>query len=191
MTVGILAFGSIADEPGPELEAAVARRIEVVTPFRVEFARSSRTRDGAPTLVPVSAGGSPQPGAVLVLDDSVSESTARELLYRRESGRIGNGARASWIAALPSFAGLQTCLYTALPPNIEPLSADRLAELALHSAAALAGARRRDGISYLEQQERRGVMTPLTPAYLAAILARTGARDLGEAWRAARARAAA
>ena len=57
MGVGILAFGSIAGDPGAELAAAVTRRIEVKTPFAVEFARSSRSRDGAPTLVPVGEGG--------------------------------------------------------------------------------------------------------------------------------------
>ena len=58
MTIGILAFGSLLDEPGAELEAHIARRIEgIETPFAVEFARSSRTRDGAPTLVPVTGAG--------------------------------------------------------------------------------------------------------------------------------------
>lgn len=56
MSIGILAFGSIINEPGEELAAAVTRRIEVETPVAVEFARSSRTRDGAPTLVPVNRG---------------------------------------------------------------------------------------------------------------------------------------
>ncbi len=189
MAVGILAFGSITGEPGTELAAAATRRIEVVTPFAVEFARSSRTRDGAPTLVPVSEGGAHVPATVLVLDDSVTVADARAMLYRRETGRLydtGAGSRAVWIAELASFAGTSTCLYTALQANIRPLTAEKLAELAVRSAAAPAGAERRDGISYLQQQKRRGLVTPLMPAYEEGVLTRTGADDLAGAWERAR-----
>ena len=189
MGIGILAFGSIAEEPGAELAAAVTRRIEVETPFAVEFARSSRTRDGAPTLVPVGEGGAHVPATVLLLDESVTLADARAMLYRRETGRlydISSGSRVAWIADLPGFAGTRTCLYTALQPNIRPLTADKLARLAVCSAAAPAGAEHRDGISYLQQQKRRGVVTPLTPAYEEAVLARAGARDLDGAWERAR-----
>jgi hypothetical protein len=189
MTVGILAFGSIAEEPGTELAAAVTRRIEVQTPFAVEFARSSRTRDSAPTLVPVSEGGAQVSATVLVLDDSVTKADARAMLYERETRRPHDkraGSRAGWIAELTGFGGTSTCLYTALPANIRPLTAGKLAELALRSAGAPAGAERRDGISYLQQQKRRGLMTPLMPAYEQAVLTITGTGDLGDAWERAR-----
>lgn len=189
MAVGILAFGSIAEEPGTELAAAVARRIEVQTPFAVEFARSSRTRDGAPTLVPVSEGGARVSATVLVLNDSVTQADARAILYRRETRRPHNkdaGSRVGWIAQLTDFGGTSTCLYTALPVNIHPLTAGKLAELALRSAAAPAGAEHRDGISYLQQQKRRGLMTPLMPAYERAVLTITGVGDLADAWERAR-----
>jgi hypothetical protein len=192
MAIGILAFGSIAEEPGEELATAITWRIEVETPFAVEFARSSRTRDGAPTLVPVSEGGAHVLASVLVLDDSVTAADARAMLYRRETGRlneIGASSRATWIAELPGFVGTSTCLYTALQPNIRPLTAEKLAELAVDSAAASAGAEYRDGISYLQQQKRRGVVTPLMPAYERAVLARTGACDLDGAWERARSEA--
>lgn len=43
--VGILAFGSLIDDPGKEIEAAlVGRKANVVTPFNVEFARTSKKR---------------------------------------------------------------------------------------------------------------------------------------------------
>ena len=39
--LGILAFGSLIDDPGAEIEAAlVGRKMNVPTPFGVEFARS-------------------------------------------------------------------------------------------------------------------------------------------------------
>jgi hypothetical protein len=189
MGVGILAFGSMVDEPGTELAAMITRRIEVKTPFCVEFARSSRTRGGAPTLVPVSEGGANVPATVLVLDGRVTAAAGRAMLYRRETGRADGtdaGPAVGWIAELPDCAGISTCLYTALLANIWPLTADKLAELAVESAIAPAGALRRDGISYLQQQKRRGLATPLMSSYEKAVLARTGARDLDDAWRRAR-----
>lgn len=186
MAVGILAFGSIVEQPGAELAAAVTRQVKVMTPFAVEFARKSRTRGCAPTLVPVKEGGAHVPASVLVLDDSITVADARAMLYRRETGRPydkSTGSQDEWIAERAGFSGLDTCLYTALPANIEPLTAQKLADLALCSAAASARAERRDGISYLQQQKRRGVVTPLMPAYEEAVLARTGTRNLDDAWR--------
>ena len=37
--LGILAFGSLINDPGEELEAATKSRKPMMTPFRVEFAR--------------------------------------------------------------------------------------------------------------------------------------------------------
>ena len=194
MGLGILAFGSLVEEPGAELEAAVRQLLEVETPFLVEFARSSQTRDGAPTLVPVTEGGAHIPASVLVLDESVTVADARAMLYRRETGRPNDASAASrvgWIAELSDFEGICTCLYTALEANIPPpLTPEKLAELALRSAVALSGAKRRDGISYLQQQKRRGVETPLMGAYEQAVLERTGTRDLEEAWERVRLRSA-
>jgi hypothetical protein len=107
------------------------------------------------------------------------------MLYRRETGRLDDktaDSGADWIAGLRGFAGTSTCLYTALQANIQPLTAAELAELAVRSRAAPAGAERRDGISYLQQQKSRGLTTPLTPDYEKAVLERTGARDLAGAW---------
>ena len=51
--IGILAYGSLIDDPGREIEPLIISGIkEVDTPFRIEFARASRTRDGAPKLIP-------------------------------------------------------------------------------------------------------------------------------------------
>ena len=51
--VGILAYGSLIDDLGPDLTPLkVGPPVKTTTPFCVEFARSSRSRDDAPTLVP-------------------------------------------------------------------------------------------------------------------------------------------
>lgn len=192
MTIGILAFGSLLSEPGAELQACVVRRIEgIETPFPVEFARSSRTRGGGPTLVPVTADGAAVGASVLVLEDTVDEELAHDLLYRRETRQVGEpvsyrAARAGWIQSISPFDSLSACLYTALRANIHPLTVARLADLALTSASGAAGADKRDGISYLEEQKRRGVVTPLMPGYEQEVLARTGGRDLSDAWARAR-----
>jgi hypothetical protein len=192
MAVGILAFGSLLDEPGAELEPCIEDRIDgVETPFAVEFARSSFTRDGAPTLVPVTVGGSAVTASVLVLKDIISEERARDLLYRRESWRSGEAVSyretsADWIRTI-ELVGVRACLCTALEPNIDPLTVEHLADLAIRSATGVAGTEKRDGISYLEQQKRRGVVTPLMPGYEAEVLARTGGGDLVDAWARARA----
>jgi hypothetical protein len=179
MTVGILAFGSIVDDPRADPEAVTLRRIETTTPFPVEFARASRTRHGAPTLIPVNGGGAHISAVLVVLDEAITVPVARTLLYQRESGRQGDArvvAEAGWIAELPGFAGTSSCLYTALRTNIPPpLTGEKLAELALGSAASPSGASKRDGISYLAQQKRRGVVTPLMKSYEEALLAATGA----------------
>jgi hypothetical protein len=191
VTVGILSFGSLLEDPGLELAARIAARLDgIETPFAVEFARASRTRDGGPTLVPVAGGGSPVPAVVLVLADDVDLALATELLYRRESrtgtDSGGRAAEVGWIKRTGPLGGADECLYVALPPNVKPLTASRLAELAVASAAAAAGERSHDGISYLREQKARGISTPLMPAYEAAILERTGAGSLSEAWARAR-----
>jgi hypothetical protein len=126
---------------------------------------------------------------LLVLDESVMVAEARALLYRRETHNDGASAprHIDWIEELADFCGTSVCLYTALEANIPPpLTGEKLAKLAFSSASSPSGADRTDGISYLAQQKRRGVHTPLMPAYEEALLARTGARDLDEAWRHAR-----
>ena len=188
MAVGILAYGSLVDDPGDELGHCVTRRIDdVETPFAVEFARSSRTRCGAPTLVPVAADGAPVRASVLVLDDGVDAEDGRDMLFRRETRRVGQPVRyrdssGQWIATIPQFLGLSACLYTALESNIDPLTVSVLAELAIESARSPAGAHKRDGISYLDEQKGRGVVTPLMPGYEAEVLTRTGGEELRDSW---------
>jgi hypothetical protein len=66
-SIGILAYGSLIADPGSEIGPLIARRIQTVTPFSVEYARlSGKTRGGAPTVVPHAAG-CPVKAEVLVL----------------------------------------------------------------------------------------------------------------------------
>jgi hypothetical protein len=191
---GILAYGSLINDPGEEIAAATAEIMcdGIMTPFPVEFARSSRTRAGAPTLVPVPAGGSRVPGRVFVLREDVSDQEARDMLWRRETGRKGRlpnlaehsnpGPNDVVIDNVVDFHGIRMVLYTRIASNIAPLTPQRLAELALRSArCGEVAAKGRDGISYLMAALGNGAHTKLSAAYEAELLRQTGAATLAEA----------
>src|SRR5262245_37383745 len=113
--IAILGFGSLIAQPGAELEAAKQREIEVEPPFAVEFARRSNYRGGAPTLVRVKDGN--QVRAVLfVLKADITEETASDILWRRETDKVGSkepyrrpskpGPNNVLVEALHDFAGI-------------------------------------------------------------------------------------
>jgi cation transport regulator ChaC len=191
--IGILAYGSLIDEPGKELEPLIRERISnVKTPFSVEFARSSSSRDGAPTLVPVEDGGTQVQAVILVLDPTVEIRRAEDLLWRRETRNECSdkhyrppadlGPNTVVIAHLQNFANVETVFFTMIGANIKNRSPEYLAHLAVCSARSEAGARRIDGISYLISVKKQKIQTPLMPAYEAAILQRTKAHTLDEAY---------
>ena len=189
--IGILAFGSLINDPGPELEAMTVLHIRTRTPFPVEYGRySGKTRGGAPTLVPHSAGG-PVEAEILVLDDVVSPSDAADMLWRRETRKVGSGdgytEGASDNSVLVRHITDSPCvsdvLYTDFHPGgkIERLSAEELAKRAIQSVKTAADGQ--DGISYLMANVASGIKTPLTPAYEAEILLQTNTQSLEEALR--------
>lgn len=90
-TVGILAYGSLIGEPGLEIEDVRTSTIDgVMTRFPVEFARSSGSRGGAPTLVPHDNGGCVN-AHIFVLETLVDD--ACHCFYRREINKVGSGLR--------------------------------------------------------------------------------------------------
>lgn len=190
--IAILAFGSLIEEPGKAICPLIRERISGVrTPFSIEFARSSSTRDGAPTLIPVDVGGSPVHGVLLVLDSAISLAEAKTLLWRRETrkecseeqySRPANPSENQVIVeCIERFKGCDLVLYTKIGANIKKPNADHLADLAIKSARRKAGADEKDGISYLRSAVNQGICTPLLPGYKAAILRKTAAEDLVEA----------
>lgn len=194
--VGILAYGSLQTDPGGELAALIERRIVgVLTPFDIEFARKSRTRGGAPTLVPVTDGqGGRVRAQLLVLKPDVDVRTAKNLLYRREVHKVGDPELiydeavqsgrpgAVLVRELRDFGAFPVVLYTELKANIPvvrtkkppEIKARKLAQLAVDSFTAETYARGTDGIRYLADAIANGIETPLTPHYRAAILALAG-----------------
>jgi len=192
MSIGILAYGSLIEEPGEEIEPLIReRRKGIQTPFSIEFARSSATRDGAPTVVPVESGGSPVLATILVLDNTISQEVAEDLLWRRETRNESSDKHYTPPSApnpnrmvaehISNFEGIDVVLYTRLGVNITDLCAAKLAYLAIKSARANAGCTGKDGISYLISVKRQGILTPLMQEYESEILRRTRALSLDDA----------
>lgn len=191
-SIGILAYGSLIEEPGMEIEPLICeRRKGIETPFPIEFARSSSTRDGAPTVVPVENGGCSVRATILVLGATISQEKAEDLLWRRETRNECSDKHYApptefnpnkmVVESLSNVAGIDVVLYTKLGANITDLSAETLADLAIESAKAKAGRAGKDGISYLISVKRQGISTPLMPNYESEILRKTGTSRLEDA----------
>jgi hypothetical protein len=183
--IGILAYGSLITDPGAELKAVtLSRKDGVSTPFKVEYARSSSGRKGAPTLVPVVQGGASV--FATIFEVAVSADEGADIVYRREIGTARKYMEPAdftpnkvSIDRILDFEGFDVVLFTRIGANIEPLTGDTLAKLAIKSARDAAPGK--DGISYLMNAKLSGIVTPLTSAYEAAVLAQTGAKDLAKA----------
>ncbi len=188
MTIGILAYGSLIQDPGSEIGPLVVRRITIQTPFPVEFARWSRTRGDSATFVP-HASGIPVTAEILVLRDGVALEDAKDMLWRRETRREGSGdkygrgnkSNSVRVETLENFGGLECVIYTDFPNQGKIAEPDPI-ELAKRAIASVQKAvTSRDGITYLIQTIHSGIKTRLTDQYVLEILRRTGVGSLEQA----------
>lgn len=187
--LGILAYGSLIDEPGNELEPLIIDRINCTTPFNVEFARLSASRSNAPTIIPFEAGSTVK-AVVLVLDDQrVTYSQAQSMLWRRETRATDTaktykavkepGPNKVTILELNNFSGVSSVLYTAIGQNMGMMNnAENLAAFAIQSILNEAGEEKKDGIHYLLAAKKNGIVTKLSVPYELAILKQTGTKSL-------------
>jgi hypothetical protein len=192
--LGILAFGSLIDDPGDEIRSKTLMRMKTTTPFGVEFGRySGSTRGGAPTLVSHEAG-APVSAEILILDNSVSADDARDILWRRETRKSGSDERyvegafknSVLVKEFTESPSVASVLYTDFHPEgkIDTPAATELAQHAIESVSiAEAGM---DGISYLMSAMAAGIRTPLTQSYHDEILRQTETNSLREAFETAR-----
>ena len=186
MKLGILAFGSLITFPGPEIASVTVGRIEdVLTPFNVEFARKSKTRGYAPTLIPVDTGGARIRAQILVLRNSVTPEAVQDMLWRRETRQTGRQKYRRpevvsrddvLVETILGLSGVETLFYTRIGQNIEQLTAKTLAELAIQSVRS--APRGSDGITYLMDAMKSGIETPLSRDYASEIIRQTGAKTL-------------
>lgn len=196
--IGILAYGSLITHPGHEIESVVDHVIsDVMTPFPVEYARCSRSRAGAPTLIPVPPEcGGPVKAVVLVLREGTLEQEALNALFRREIHREGDlkviyddqtqrkKRDALVIESIKNQFGLSVVYYTTLKSNFTEIldakrtqeeKAELLAQAAIDNITQETYARGMDGIQYLADNIEAGVITALTEPYKQAILKKVGA----------------
>jgi len=189
-SIGILAYGSLIDDLGCEIEAVISYKLKgVQTPFKVEFARSSFKRGGAPTLVPVEQGGEHVKAVIMILQEQVSIDEAKDMLWRRETNQVCSnksykhspnpGPNTVCIKELKQFHSIRIVLYTSIQPNIDGLTPRELARRAIDSVGKTE--RGRDGISYLINAKSNGIRTPLMQEYEEEIKKQTGAKSLEEA----------
>jgi hypothetical protein len=187
--LGILAYGSLITSPGPEIASVTVERIRnVETPFNVEFARKSKTRGYAPTLIPVDSGGARVKAEILVIRDDFAPELAADMLWRRETHQTGRqryrrpnviDRNDVIVETIHDLSGVRTVLYTKIGQNIDRLSAKTLAELAVNSVHATS--RGNDGITYLMDAKKSGIETPLMRNYESEILLQTRTKTLGGA----------
>lgn len=188
--IGILAYGSLINDTGAELLPLIEKRIECITPFQVEYARISKTRGNAPTLIPVKTGeGGYVKAQILVLKPDVNIDVAKDMLWRRETRRSNPAEKykepqptnknAVSIKELSDFEGIDTVIYTSIPSNMGALNSENiLAKFAIESILSEAGNNALDGIRYLQSAINNGISTPKSKGYEAEILKATGSKNL-------------
>ncbi len=190
LKVGILAYGSLIHDPGEELRSKIALRIRTTTPFPVEYARLSRSRGGAPTVVPYDRG-DPVAAEILVMQDGVSFDEARGMLWRRETRRLdssehyreGVGVDSVLVREVTSDPCVERVLFTDFNPAGK-IAGPEPAELAKRAIASVTqAAQGMDGITYLRDNIAAGIVTSLTEAYREAIQNHTSTSSLDDALR--------
>ncbi|MBS1666321.1 MAG: hypothetical protein JST58_02995 [Bacteroidetes bacterium] len=189
-SIGILAYGSLIDDPGPEISPKIKATIDCITPFNVEFARMSKTRDNAPTLIPVGEEGCPVKAKILVLEN-ISESEATDMLWRRETRQTDRKKKYPAkskpytndvvVKTVENFHGISIVLYTSIGQNIGVLTAGFLAKLAIESYYNPSGDKNLDGVHYLMNAKNNGIKTTLSPDYEKEILKATNTTTLSDA----------
>lgn len=193
--IGILAFGSLIDDPGEEIKELEIKRIDCETPFKVEFARLSTSRGDAPTLVPVqnNAKGKKVKSKLIVVRESTSLDELKSILWRREchitdKEKVFKSPQKPTpknvlIGELENFYNVQKVIYTTFLPQEEynGLIPDKLADFAINSILTKAGRDKKDGVRYLLSAIESGIETEYSKEYRASILRKTGTSSLNEA----------
>ena len=187
--IGILAYGSLIEDPGDELRPYIVDRVtNVTTPFKIEFTRKSRTRGNAPTVIPIESGGSQVNATILVLKEGTEIEKAKDLLWRRETRNQDPNRHYEHpnnpsknhviIESTSEFKGFESVIYTRIGKNIDNPKAETLAKLAINSAKSKAVDEGKDGITYLMSIKRQGIVTPIMEEYEKEILKQTQTKSL-------------
>ncbi|WP_417602546.1 hypothetical protein [Owenweeksia hongkongensis] len=192
---GILAFGSLIDDPGEEIKELEIDRLDSVTPFKIEFARISSSRGKAPTLVPVKdeAKGRKVKSKIIVMNESTSLNELKSILWRRECHITDKTkgfkrpekptSKHVLIGELENFYNVEKVIYTTFLPQkeYENLDPEKLADFALSSILSKAGTDKIDGVRYLLSARESGIETEYSERYIKSLLSKTDTSSLQEA----------
>lgn len=193
--LGILAFGSLIDNPGEEINKLEIERINCTTPFKIEFARISLSRDKAPTLVPVkeSSKGKKTNATIIVIDEHIKLENAKSILWRRECHKTDRNekfverkkptSKNVLILELENFCNVEKVIYTSFLQQNEyqNLTPEKLADYAIESILSKAGVEKKDGIRYLQSIKKYGIITENSQEYERQILLKTNTESLEDA----------
>lgn len=172
--IAILAYGSLLNDPGPQLAPLIVGREPCETPFPVEYGRASRRWNDGPVLVP-HPDGAAVAGALLLLSPGLPLGVAVDLLAEREGLLSARG-----VVEVPMGGG-RMVLAASLPRNL-PRPDMRPRALARRAAASVPRGER-NGVAYLRRALGNGIRTPRTDAYAEEVLALAGAASLEDAER--------
>lgn len=195
--IGILAYGSLITNPGDEIAELEIDRIECLTPFKVEYARISVSRNNAPTLIPIddAVKGKRVKAKLIVLNNKVTLQEATSILWRRECNKTDRSktykcsskptSKHVLIHELDNFQGIEKVIYTSfiIQEEYKNLNPEELANFAIESIMSEAGNREMDGIRYLLSAKKSGIRTELSDDYEKLILKKTETTCLIEAIR--------
>jgi hypothetical protein len=193
--IGILAFGSLIDNPGEEIKELETERINCTTPFKIEFARISSSRDKAPTLVPVkeNSKGKKTNATIIIIDENIKLDNAKSILWRRECHKNNRNekfverknptSKNVLVLELENFCNVEKVIYTSFLPQNEyqNLTPEKLADFAIESILSKSGVEKKDGIRYLQSTKRYGIITENSQEYEKQILLKTNTESLEEA----------
>lgn len=189
--LGILAFGSLIDDPGEELEKYIVGKVDnVETPFKIEYGRKSIGRCNAPTLIPVTTGGIKVKATLLILSNELDVDEAKNMLYRREINKVGTDREyverkcpkpnQLVIGQYEDVENVKIALTANFGNNLGEITPDKLSDLAIESFKSTEIEKGRDGISYLRNNISNGILTPMTEEYKKQILQKMRVNSLDE-----------
>ncbi|WP_394908083.1 hypothetical protein [uncultured Mesonia sp.] len=193
--IGILAFGSLIDNPGEEIKEIEIERINCKTPFKIEFARISSSRNKGPTLIPIqdNSKGKKTNAQIIIIDHKTNMNEAKSILWRRECHITDKSKKFKdltkptsknvMIEVLENFCNVEKVLYTYFLPQDEynDLTPIKLADFAIESILSKAGKEKKDGIRYLLLAKKHGIRTQYSDDYEKQILLKTDTNSLEEA----------
>lgn len=189
---GFLAYGSLLDDPGEELSPFIQKSISCTTPFKVEYARKSRTRGNALKLIPSKKFAKEVKAKILILNGNLNINNIKSILWSRETGLVDKAKEYKHsvspsknkvqVEIIENFYNIQKVLFTSIGRNIEEkISATKLAHLAIKSILSEAGLKRKMDCDILLSNNMNGITTEFSSDYMREILRKTNSTTLEEA----------